>query len=99
MNSYELEHAFNESEMVLCRSGYTTIMDLAQLRKKAFFIPTPGQYEQEYLAEKFEKDGLVPFAAQDNFVMKDIAKVGDYKGLPRMETKIDWANLFQVFEK
>jgi hypothetical protein len=27
-------------------SGYTTIMDLAKLCKKAFFIPTPGQYEQ-----------------------------------------------------
>jgi UDP-N-acetylglucosamine transferase subunit ALG13 len=50
MNSTELEQAFNESEMVLCRSGYTTIMDLAQLRKK-FLYSTFGQYEQEYLAE------------------------------------------------
>jgi hypothetical protein len=40
MNSTELEQAFNESEWC-CRSGYTTIMDLAQLRKKAFFIPHP----------------------------------------------------------
>ena len=31
MNSTELEQAFNESEMVLCRSGYTTIMDLVLL--------------------------------------------------------------------
>jgi predicted glycosyltransferase len=32
--------------MVLSRSGYTTIIDLAKLNKKAFFIPTPGQFEQ-----------------------------------------------------
>lgn len=99
MNSAELEQAFNESEMVLCRSGYTTIMDLAQLRKKAFFIPTPGQYEQEYLAEKFEKEGVAPYATQADFRMEDVAKVENYKGLPRMDSKIDWENLFQVFEK
>jgi hypothetical protein len=30
-------------------------MDLAKLGKKAFFIPTPGQYEQMYLAKKIKK--------------------------------------------
>ena len=99
MNSTELEQAFNESEMVLCRSGYTTIMDLAQLRKKAFFIPTPGQYEQEYLAKKLKKEGLVPYATQDNFKMKNILEIEEYKGLPRLETSVDWQKLFQVFEK
>ena len=99
MNSTELEQAFNESEMVLCRSGYTTIMDLAQLRKKAFFIPTPGQYEQEYLAEKFQTERLVPYATQTDFKMEDLAKIEDYRGLPQMNSKIDWENLFQVFEK
>jgi UDP-N-acetylglucosamine transferase subunit ALG13 len=34
MNSRQLEHTFNESELVLCRSGYTTIMDLAKLEKR-----------------------------------------------------------------
>ncbi|MFV8338404.1 glycosyltransferase [Flavobacterium sp. LB3P21] len=99
MNSTELEQAFNESEMVLCRSGYTTIMDLAQLRKKAFFIPTPGQYEQEYLAKKLKKEGLVPYAAQDDFKMENILEIEEYKGLPRLDSKIEWANLFQVFGK
>ncbi|MFV8377307.1 glycosyltransferase [Flavobacterium sp. LB3R33] len=99
MNSTELEQAFNESEMVLCRSGYTTIMDLAQLRKKAFFIPTPGQYEQEYLAKKLKKEGLVPYATQDEFKMENILEIEEYKGLPRLDSKIEWANLFQVFEK
>ncbi|TDE31820.1 glycosyltransferase [Flavobacterium ranwuense] len=99
MNSTELEQAFNESEMVLCRSGYTTIMDLAQLRKKAFFIPTPGQYEQEYLAKKLKKEGLVPYATQDDFRMENIQEIEEYKGLPRLDTTLDWKILFQVFEK
>jgi UDP-N-acetylglucosamine:LPS N-acetylglucosamine transferase len=64
MNSRQLEHTFNESELVLCRSGYT-IMDLAKL-EKAFFIPTPGQYEQLYLAKKLEEEGIAPFHFKRN---------------------------------
>ena len=37
---------------IICRSGYTTIMDLMILNKKSVLIPTPGQAEQEYLAER-----------------------------------------------
>ena len=99
MNTRQLEQTFNESEMVLCRSGYTTIMDLAKLEKKAFFIPTPGQYEQEYLAEKFQKEGLVPYAKQDDFTMKNILETENYKGLPLLEAAFDWKELFGVFEK
>ena len=55
MTSLELEKAINESNIIVSRSGYTTIMDLAKLEKKVFFIPTPGQFEQEYLARYLEK--------------------------------------------
>jgi uncharacterized protein (TIGR00661 family) len=44
------------SELIICRSGYTTVMELMELQKKALLIPTPGQTEQEYLAEKLQKD-------------------------------------------
>lgn len=39
-------------EKIICRSGYSSIMDLATLNclHKAEFHPTPGQTEQEYLA-------------------------------------------------
>ena len=99
MNSRQLEQTFNESETILCRSGYTTIMDLVKLGKKAFFIPTPGQYEQEYLAEKFKKEGLVPYAKQDDFKIENLAEIEVYKGLQLHEIQFDWTNLFQVFEK
>jgi predicted glycosyltransferase len=43
----QLEQTFNESDIVLARSGYTTIMDLVRLGK-SLFIPTPGQYEHTW---------------------------------------------------
>ncbi len=99
MNTAQLEEAFNESEAVLCRSGYTTVMDLAKLGKKAFFIPTPGQYEQEYLAKKLQKSGMVPYALQDNFKISDLEQINDYKGLKNMGSEeITWKDLFSLFE-
>lgn len=97
MKTNQLEHTFNESEKVLCRSGYTTIMDLVKLNKKAFFIPTPGQYEQLYLAEKLQEEGLVPFATQDAFKIENLSQIEQFKGLPLLETTINWEELFKVF--
>lgn len=37
---------------IVCRSGYSTIMDLAALGRRAELVPTPGQAEQEYLARR-----------------------------------------------
>jgi uncharacterized protein (TIGR00661 family) len=45
-----LNIALLQSSMVICRSGYTTIMDLVKLQQKAILVPTPSQREQEYLA-------------------------------------------------
>lgn len=52
----KLNNLMNRSRLVISRSGYTTIMDLDKLNKKAILIPTPGQYEQEYLALYLEKN-------------------------------------------
>jgi UDP-N-acetylglucosamine transferase subunit ALG13 len=40
----------NRARLVITRAGYTTLMELAELGRKALIIPTPGQTEQEYLA-------------------------------------------------
>ena len=50
--SAETEHILNSSGLLISRSGYSTIMDIIHLEIKAIFIPTPGQTEQAYLAEK-----------------------------------------------
>lgn len=99
MNSSQLEKTFNESDVVLCRSGYTTIMDLAKLGKKAFFIPTPGQYEQEYLAKKLKRNGLFPYAEQDAFKIEMLGQVAVYKGIETTKNNVDWQDLFLLFER
>lgn len=47
----ENDHLFRQSACIISRSGYSTLMDLKFLQKKAILIPTKGQKEQEYLAE------------------------------------------------
>jgi hypothetical protein len=44
--------------MVVCRSGYSTLMDLVAMNKQAILIPTPGQTEQEYLGKHLHKEGV-----------------------------------------
>jgi uncharacterized protein (TIGR00661 family) len=45
----QLESKIKEAKVVICRSGYTSLMELMALNKKAVLIPTPGQAEQVYL--------------------------------------------------
>lgn len=76
-----LQKAIQRSKVILCRSGYTSIMDLSKLEKKAFFIPTPGQFEQEYLARHLDNHGIAPFATQEEFKMEMLQELADYSGL------------------
>ncbi|MGJ8683662.1 MAG: glycosyltransferase [Nonlabens sp.] len=84
LSTQGLQKALDRSEVILCRSGYTTIMDLQKLGKKAFFIPTPGQFEQEYLAKHLEQQRLVPYATQENFNIEMLDMVQEYKGLAQV---------------
>lgn len=49
------EELLNRAKLVVSRSGYSTILDLAVIGSKALMTPTPGQIEQEYLAEYHNK--------------------------------------------
>jgi len=70
------------ADNIICRPGYSTIMDLAVLGKKAIFIPTPGQTEQEYLAARFKKEKIFYSETQKAFELKrTLGKQSDYKGL------------------
>ena len=98
MQSQELEKAIQESKLILSRSGYTTIMDLAKLEKKAFFIPTPGQYEQEYLSERLNELQLVPYCKQKVFSLSELTRVNSYKGFSVIKNETDFKTLFNLFE-
>jgi len=51
LTSSEMQEMISESKTIIARAGYSTIMELVSLNCSALLIPTPGQTEQEYLAE------------------------------------------------
>ena len=70
MNSQEINKAILESRIILSRTGYSTIMDLAVLGKKALLVSTPGQPEQEYLADYGHQKGWYYTQSQDELDLK-----------------------------
>ena len=99
LNAKDLNKAILSSNLIICRPGYSTIMDLEKLMKKAFFIPTPGQTEQEYLAERLFKLNVCYMQKQSEFdfdlAIKEIEK---FKGFKKNQSeKINWSDLFSLF--
>jgi len=79
--SAELEKEISSAKIVLSRPGYSTIMDLTVFGKKAIFVPTPGQTEQEYLAELLMKRKIAYSVSQKNFDLQIALKETDkYSG-------------------
>lgn len=97
MTSKQLEIAINESKLILSRSGYTSIMDYAKLEKKAFFIPTPGQFEQDYLAKKLDTENIAPYCKQKDFKIDLLSKTDKYKGFTAMDYEVNFKRLFNLF--
>lgn len=62
--SSEMKDMITGSESIITRSGYTTIMELVSLNCSALLIPTPGQTEQEYLAEYLAEKGWFSTVSQ-----------------------------------
>ena len=59
-----------QSEIVIARSGYTTIMDLIKLGKKGDTGATPGQTEQEYLSKYLMQKKYFYSMDQDDFSLE-----------------------------
>lgn len=87
LNAKELEKVIHESEYIISRSGYTTVMDICKLPKKSILIPTPGQTEQEYLAIHLQQQGWCLAASQKNFsLQKELQKARNFHyQLPDLE--------------
>jgi uncharacterized protein (TIGR00661 family) len=66
----QLEDALQHASMVISRCGYSTIMDLMAMNKRSILIPTPGQTEQEYLAQHLMQHNLALCIAQDKFDLR-----------------------------
>ena len=53
------------SKLLVCRSGYSTLLDLSVIQSRAILIPTPGQPEQEYLSLELMNKKLYYSVQQD----------------------------------
>ncbi|MDX1830124.1 MAG: glycosyltransferase [Lutibacter sp.] len=93
----ELEKAILQSTLVIARSGYSTIMDLAVLNANVLFVPTPKQFEQEYLAKHLFLEYKIPFFTQDDFKFEDI-KNFEAKGKFKKYTESFPLDLFYLFQ-
>lgn len=98
MLSVELQKAINSAKIIVCRSGYSSIMDLAVLNKKVFFIPTKSQSEQEYLANNLSAKKIAPFCFEENFKVEMISEIENYSGLKSKKTALK-SSLFSLFER
>lgn len=72
LNATALNVAMQKAEYVICRSGYSSVMDIAKLEKKSILIPTPGQTEQEYLGEHLMSKGLAFTVDQNEFSLSSV---------------------------
>lgn len=63
----DLALALKGARQIVCRGGYSTVMDLSALGildKRCLFVPTPGQTEQEYLARHLSEIELCRVVAE-----------------------------------
>jgi Glycosyltransferase family 28 C-terminal domain len=68
-----MEEVIVSGRAVIARSGYTTLMELVSLGCSALIIPTPGQPEQEYLAEYLASKGMFKRLKQSDISGADLS--------------------------
>jgi len=89
------EMMMNRAKLVISRSGYTTLMELVELGKKALLVPTPGQTEQEYLARLHLAQGDWYAVTQDELdLRRDIPLAEAYPGYPQSHQTDDTVRTF-----
>jgi UDP-N-acetylglucosamine:LPS N-acetylglucosamine transferase len=63
--------------VIICRPGYSTLMDLVSLGRNAVLVPTPGQTEQEYLAASLSAAGTFSAMSQEHFSLDEALEAGE----------------------
>ncbi len=89
----------NRARVIITRSGYTTLMELATLGKRALFVPTPGQSEQEYLARFHCGKGHVWSTTQGKLdIPRDLVRAEQAAGLPRLSAAESVGRFLQALD-
>ncbi len=76
VNGETLSQLVANASRIVCRSGYSSLMDLLPLGKDCVVVPTPGQTEQEYLARFLAAEGRVRMMLQKDFDLASILQPG-----------------------
>ena len=74
LSGEDLVKQIQDAAYIICRGGYTTLMELIPFRKKLILIPTPGQTEQIYIATLWQKNGWAICYDQNTFNLKNALK-------------------------
>ena len=85
----ELELELASASLVIARSGYSTVMDLVRMRRRAVLVPTPGQTEQEYLARHLSDAGLFLSVPQPSFDLRKAIDEGLSAHVPSLDMDFD----------
>jgi predicted glycosyltransferase len=77
LKAEELQEKIANASFVVARSGYSTVMDLIPWKKKTILVPTPGQTEQEYLADHLVMQSCALSFLQDEFNLQHALEVAN----------------------
>jgi len=86
---HELNREMSRASYIISRSGYSTVMDITKLQKKAVFVPTPGQTEQEYLANYHHANGWHYRCLQNEYLSNAFNEVLKCKALLMAENNLN----------
>lgn len=81
LNAAALNEQICAASFIICRSGYSSVMDMHAIGSAAIYIPTPGQTEQEYIAEMLQQNNYAVTSTQDQFNLSKLIKTAESKQL------------------
>lgn len=102
MDRHTISSYMHRAEFIIARPGYTTVMEMVELEKKGFFIPTPGQIEQEYLAGYYLNQGWCLSVPQKNLNLNEnLNRAKSFPGFPKTfrKTGVNVNELYSQLKK
>ena len=91
----------NRVKLIIARAGYTTLMDLAELEKKALLVPTPGMGEQKYLARFHKEKGNFYSVEQSEInLLRDTGIAKKFRGFHAVhKTDVSMKNFLRAIDR
>lgn len=80
----DIQQVYASAVRVVCRSGYSSVMEMVSAGRSAWLVPTPGQTEQEYLARYLNGKYAFKQVRQEHFSLADV--LASQEGIPKKIT-------------